>query len=251
VSVLEALAILAAGLAAGTLNTIVGSGSLITFPVLIAFGYPPVVANVSNNIGLVPGSVSGVHGYRRELQGQRRRALVLGSASVVGGAAGAILLLALPAATFEAIVPIFIAAAVALVLLQPWLTGKVADRRARGAEGPAVAVPAALLLIGLYGGYFGAAQGIMLLAVLGVALAEDLQRVNALKNVLAGATNLVAGIVFLIAAEIDWGVVLLIAIGSIVGGHFGARIGRRLPAVALRALVVVVGATAIVRLTAG
>ncbi len=250
VSVPEALAILAAGLAAGTLNTIVGSGTLITFPVLIAFGFPPVTANVSNTLGLVPGSVAGAYGYRAELAGQGRRAVRLGSASVLGGITGAILLLALPASAFEAIVPLFIAAAVVLVVLQPWLTARLADWRARGAHRPAVSLPVALFLIGVYGGYFGAAQGIMLLAVLGLALADDLQRVNALKNVLAGATNLVAGVVFLFSAEVDWGIVVLIAVSSLVGGHFGARVGRRLPADALRALVVVVGVTAIVRLVA-
>jgi uncharacterized membrane protein YfcA len=250
VSVAEAIAILAAGFAAGTVNTIVGSGTLITFPVLLAVGYPPVVANVSNTIGLVPGSVSGSHGYRRELAGQGRRAALLGIASVLGGIGGAVLLLALPSSAFEAIVPVFIAVAVVLVAVQPRLTSFVAARR-RAKARPRGALPAALFVIGLYGGYFGAAQGIMLLAVLGLALPDGLQRTNALKNVLAGATNLVAGLVFVAFADVAWGAALLIAVGAVVGGQVGADIGRRLPAGALRALVVVIGVIAIVELVLG
>jgi hypothetical protein len=248
VSVLDALAVLAAGFAAGTVNTIVGSGTLITFPVLLAVGYSPVVANVSNTIGLVPGSISGAYGYRRELSGQRRRVLVLGIASVTGGIVGALLLLSLPAAAFAAIVPIFIGIAVLLVLLQPRLTVLLAARRRRPRGRRPSLVPPALFGIGIYGGYFGAAQGIMLLAVLGLALPEGLQRVNALKNVLAGATNLVAGVVFVAVADVAWGAALLLAAGSVVGGQVGAHIGRRLPAGAIRVLVAVIGLVAIVQL---
>jgi uncharacterized protein len=244
----EIVAIACAGLAAGAINTLVGSGTLITFPVLLAFGYAPVTANVSNTIGLVPGSVSGAIGYRRELSGQRERALRLGAMSVAGGITGAVLLLVLPASAFKAIVPVFIAMALVLTLLQPrlalWLLKREIDLERKGA----VLVPLAVYLAGVYGGYFGAAQGILLLAILGVALAQDLQRTNALKNVLAGLVNGVAGLYFAFAAHVDWGPAAIIAGASIVGAQLGARYGRRLPPDALRGVIVLVGVFAIVRL---
>ena len=244
----EVITIALAGLAAGTINTVVGSGTLITFPVLLAFGYAPVTANVSNTVGLVPGSVSGAIGYRRELSGQRHRAMRLGTMSVLGGITGAVLLLVLPAAAFKAVVPVFIALALLLTLLQPrlnaWLLRREIDLDHHGAIPTAVAVYA----IGVYGGYFGAAQGILLLAVLGVALTQDLHRTNALKNVLAGLTNGVAGLYFVFAAHVEWAPVGIIAVTSIVGAQLGARYGRRLHPDALRALIVVVGVSAIVQL---
>ncbi len=244
----EIVAIACAGLAAGAINTLVGSGTLITFPVLLAFGYAPVTANISNTIGLVPGSVSGAIGYRRELSGQRKRALRLGAMSLTGGITGAVLLLVLPAAAFKAIVPVFIAIALVLTLLQPrlarWLVKREIDLERKGA----LLVPLAVYLTGVYGGYFGAAQGILLLAILGVALAQDLHRTNALKNVLAGLTNGVAGLYFAFAAHVDWGPAAIIAGASILGAQLSARYGRRLPPDALRAVIVVVGVFAIVRL---
>jgi hypothetical protein len=245
------IAILAAGVAAGALNAVVGSGTLITFPTLIGFGYPPVVANVSNTIGLVPGSVAGSLGYRRELEGRRRLVLELLVASTLGGVVGAVLLLALPASAFKRIVPVFIAMALVLVLIQPWLSRRLARRQSeRHRPSRAPVVVGALFVTGIYGGYFGAAQGIILLGVLGVTLMDSLQRVNAIKNVLAGATNLVAGIVFAASTHVDWTVALLIACGSVVGGWLGARFGRRLPDPALRALIVAVGVFAMVKLLA-
>jgi uncharacterized membrane protein YfcA len=244
----EVVAIAIAGLAAGTINTVVGSGTLITFPVLLAFGYPPVTANVSNTIGLVPGSVSGAIGYRRELAGQARRALRLGAMSIAGGITGAVLLLVLPSSAFKAIVPVFIVAALILTVLQPrlaaWLATREIDLERRGS----ILTPVAVYLTGIYGGYFGAAQGIMLLAILGVALAQDLQRTNALKNVLAGLVNGVAGVYFIFAAHVEWIPAAIIAVASIAGAQLGARYGRRLPPAALRAIIVVVGMFAIVRL---
>jgi len=244
----EVVAIAIAGLAAGTINTVVGSGTLITFPVLLAFGYPPVTANVSNTIGLVPGSVSGAIGYRRELAGQARRILRLGAMSVAGGITGAVLLLVLPSSAFKAIVPVFIAAALILTLAQPrlgrWLLKREIDLERSG--GPLT--PVAVYLTGVYGGYFGAGQGILLLAILGVALAQDLQRTNALKNVLAGLVNGVAGVYFIFAAHVEWAPAAIIAVTSIAGAQLGARFGRRLPPAALRAVIVAVGVFAIVRL---
>ena len=246
----EIVAIALAGLAAGTINTVVGSGTLITFPVLLAFGIAPVTANVSNTIGLVPGSASGAIGYRRELTGQRGRVLRLGTMSVLGGITGAVLLLVLPAAAFTAIVPVFIALALVLAVLQPRLNRLLAARHDDGAHERGVLLPAAIYITGVYGGYFGAAQGILLLGILGVTLAQDLHRTNALKNVLAGTVNGVAGVYFMLVAHVDWAPAGIIAGASIVGGQLGARYGRRLPPAALRALIVVVGLTAIVRLVA-
>ncbi len=246
----EVVAIALAGLAAGTINTVVGSGTLITFPVLLAFGYPPVTANVSNTIGLVPGSVSGAVGYRRELQGQRPRVLRLGSASLLGGTTGAVLLLVLPASAFKAIVPVFIAIALVLVLLQPRLNRMLAERQIDRTREGGLWTPLAVYATGVYGGYFGAAQGILLLGILGVALPQDLQRTNALKNVLAAIVNGVAGLYFVFAAHVEWAPAGIIAASSIVGGQLGAHYGRRLHPSVLRGVIVVVGVTAIVRLLA-
>jgi uncharacterized protein len=247
-SLAEVVCFALAGTAAGTINTVVGSGTLITFPVLLAFGYAPVTANVTNTVGLVPGSVSGAIGYRRELVGQRSRALQLGSMSVLGGITGAVLLLVLPGSAFKAIVPVFIAIALVLTVAQPRISRAVRSREIDlgrpGHPGTALAV----FLTGVYGGYFGAAQGIILLAILGVALTQDLQRTNALKNVLAGLVNGVAGLYFVFAAHVDWGPAAIIAGAAILGGQLGSRYGRRLPPAGLRALIVLVGISAIVQL---
>lgn len=245
---LHALAILAAGVAAGTINTLVGSGTLITFPVLLAFGYAPVTANVTNAVGLVPGSAAGAIGYRRELRGQRRRAVPLLVASTVGAVVGAVLLLSLPASAFKDIVPVFIAVALVLIVFQPQLTRALQGQRRAAHETAGPAAAAGTAVTGVYGGYFGAAQGILLLSLLGLTIDDDLQRLNALKVVLAGINNLVAGMIFVFAAHVDWGAAGLIAAGSILGGVAGSHWGRRLPAGALRALIVVVGVVAIVRL---
>jgi uncharacterized membrane protein YfcA len=237
-----------AGMAAGTINTVVGSGTLITFPVLLAFGYAPVTANVTNTVGLVPGSVSGAIGYRRELAGQRARAVQLGAMSVLGGISGAVLLLVLPGSAFKAIVPVFILIALALTVLQPRISRALTSRKIDLERPGHPATALAVLLTGIYGGYFGAAQGIILLAILGVALSQDLQRTNALKNVLAGLVNGVAGLYFVFAAHVDWGPAGIIAGAAILGGQLGARYGRKLPPSALRALIVLVGVSAIVQL---
>jgi uncharacterized membrane protein YfcA len=244
----EIVTIAFAGLAAGAINTLVGSGTLITFPVLLAFGYAPVTANVSNTIGLVLGNVSGAVGYRRELAGQRARVLRLGAMSLAGGITGAVLLLVLPAAAFKAIVPVFIATALVLMLLQPRLARTLLKREIDLERKGALLVPIAVYLTGVYGGYFGAAQGILLLGILGVALAQSLQRTNALKNVLVGLVNGVAAVYFTFAAHVDWGPAAIIAGTSIAGAQLGARFGRRLPAEALRAVIVIVGVFAIVHL---
>ena len=244
----EVVAIVAAGVAAGTINTVVGSGTLITFPVLLAFGYAPVTANVSNTVGLVPGSLSGAYGYRAELTGQRNRIVRYGLASLAGGVLGAVALLALPPSAFKAIVPFFIAIALVLVVLQPRLAARLSAHRGEGSPVARRVSLGAVFASGVYGGYFGAAQGILLLAILGLALPDGLQRINGLKNVLAMLVNLVAGVVFIFASRVAWAPALLIMAGAIVGGQIGARYGRRLSPSVLRALIVIVGVVAIVRL---
>ncbi len=247
-SPLEALAIFAAGIVAGTINTVVGSGTLFTFPVLLAFGYAPVTANVSNTVGLVPGSAAGALGYRRELRGQRGRLQRLAGASLLGGCVGAVLLLSLPASAFGSIVIAFIVIALILVVAEPVLSRVLARHRPKAHERPGPVSTGAVFVTGIYGGYFGAAQGILLLAILGLALEDDLQRINALKVVLAGLVNLVSAIVFICVARVAWAPAGLIAAGSLIGGTVGAKVGRSLPVGALRALVVMVGIAAVVRL---
>jgi uncharacterized membrane protein YfcA len=250
-SAAEIVALAFAGLGAGAINTLVGSGTLITFPVLIAFGYQPVIANVTNTVGLVPGSVSGAIGYRRELAGQRERALRLVPASVAGALTGATLLLTLPASAFKAIVPVFIGLALILTVLQPRISRALAAREVELHPHGGATTLVALYLVGIYGGYFGAAQGVIMLAILGVTLPETLQRTNAIKNVLSGVVNGVAGVVFMFAAHVDWEPASILAIASITGAQLGARYGRRLPEPGLRAVIVAVGTFAIVRLATG
>ncbi|MFH8406415.1 sulfite exporter TauE/SafE family protein [Streptomyces sp. NPDC018019] len=251
-TVWEALAVFAAGGAAGAINVVVGSGTLITFPVLLATGLPPVTANVSNSLGLVPGSLSGAIGYRRELAGQGRRILRFAAVALAGGLIGAALLLALPSDAFDAIVPALIAVALVLVVVQPRLASALRARRERNGT-TARADGGALLLTGLflasiYGGYFGAAQGVIYLSLMGLLLGDGLQRINAVKNVLTLLVNAVAALFFLFVAHFDWLAVVLIAVGSALGGLLGARIGRRLPPAVLRGVIVAVGIAAISQL---
>ncbi|WP_327327792.1 sulfite exporter TauE/SafE family protein [Streptomyces sp. NBC_01210] len=241
---IELVAIGAAGIAAGGINAVVGSGTLITFPTLIAFGYPPVLANVSNNIGLVPGVLSAAYGYRRELKGQLGRLIRFGIASLIGGLIGALLLLRLPAETFKAIVPVLILTACVLVLLQPRLGRWLQQHRSHRRDDGGAPMWFGVLGTGIYGGYFGAAQGVLLMGLFGSFLREDLQRLNAAKNVLASIVNGIAAVVFITVADVDWTVAAVIAVGSALGGVLGARVGRKLPPAALRALIVTVGLTA-------
>jgi uncharacterized membrane protein YfcA len=244
----EAVAILLAGVGAGTINAVVGSGTLITFPTLLAFGLPPVTANVSNTIGLVPGAISGVVGYRRELAGQRSRALRLSAASLTGAALGAVLLLVLPKNAFEAIVPVLIVAGLVLVITQPRISGWVARRHSATGGVPYHGtwwVWPGVWATGVYGGYFGAGQGVLLMAVLGTGFNETLQRLNGVKNILGATANAVSGLIFVFVADVDWRIVLMIGAGSLVGGHLGATVGRKLPTQGLRITIVVVGTVAL------
>jgi uncharacterized membrane protein YfcA len=247
---LEAGLVFVAGVAAGTINTVVGSGTLITFPVLMSLGLSPLTANVTNTLGLVPGSFVGAYGYRDRLTGQKGLVLRLGSASLIGALIGAILLLALPSSAFKTIVPALIALSLVLVVAGPTLNRRLAGRGRGPASGPSRPLWGATVGAGAYGGYFGAAQGVLLMGLLGALHGGDAQRNNAVKNVLAGTANLVAAVVFVIVARPDWWGVALVAAGSTVGGIIGARVGQRLPPGVLRALIVVVGVVAIVQLLA-
>jgi len=251
VTVWEALAVWAAGMAAGAINAVVGSGSLITFPTLVAVGVDPVVANVSNNIGLVPGSFTGAYGYRVELRGQRDRLVRLAIGSALGSLTGGILLLYLDPDVFEVVVPVLIGLACVLVVIQPRLNDWLAVRRANAHPDGGAALWLGVFGAGVYGGYFGAAQGVLLIGLLGSFLTEHLQRVNAAKNVLSLVVNFTAAVLFVLIAEIDWWAVLAVALGAMIGGFAGAKVGRRIPAPLLRVVIVVVGIVAIVKLVYG
>jgi uncharacterized membrane protein YfcA len=231
---LEALAVLVAGAVAGGVNTVVGSGSLITFPTLLAVGFSPVTANVSNCVGLVPGGVAGTFGYRRELRGHWRRIGILAIGTTIGAVIGGVLLLELPSEVFDAVVPALILLAVVLMALRP--SPKVHE----GGDNMAGGV-ASSFAVGIYGGYFGAAQGIILMSLLRLTFAENLQVLNAFKNVLAGVANAVAGLLFIVVADVAWDAAALIAAGSIVGSLVAARYGRRIPPEILRRVVIVYG----------
>ncbi|WBM80525.1 sulfite exporter TauE/SafE family protein [Cryobacterium breve] len=282
----EALVIVAAGFAAGMINVVVGSGTLITFPILVLLGYPPLVANVSNNLGLVAGGVSGTIAYRREIAAHRNFAFALLPVSLTGGLAGAGLLLVLPSSAFKAIVPVLILMGIVLVAIGPWIQRRVAAGAARSGRGPAptvttgttapatpgdpagnrpassggwgalggagkrTAIVVCVFVLGLYGGYFGAAQGILMMGVLGALTSVSLGSLNAVKNLLVTAVNVMASIVFILFARdsIDWLVVAFITVGAGLGGILGARIGRRLPPTLLRVIIITVGIVALVNL---
>jgi uncharacterized membrane protein YfcA len=261
--VLDLMAIFAAGFWAGMINVVVGSGTLVTFPVLLLFGYPPLVANVSNNIGLVGGGISGTVGYRAELAGRGATLKRLLPASALGGVTGALLLLVLPAEAFRAIVPALVAIGLVMVVWGPALQRRAARRRAPAALGGSIstvapersrvhqaAIVGGVFVLGVYGGYFGAAQGVLLVGLLSVLTTETLQSITGLKNLLTTAVNALAAVTFMIVSwhSVDWKVVLLIATGATLGGVAGARFGRRLSPSLLRSLIVLVGVAALARL---
>ena len=238
--------ILGAGFIAGLINAIVGSGTLLTFPVLLAAGYSPLVANVSNTVGMAVGNVSGVVGYRAELAGQGRRIVQMGMPAAAGSVCGAVLLLALPESVFHRVVPILILFATLLVIVQPRISRLLAQHREHRFS--TWALLAGLFLTGVYGGYFGAGQGVMLIAVMAVFLDAPLQRINAFRNALAGINNGVAAILFALVAHVAWPVALMLAGSSLVGGQVGAAIGRRLAPNLLRGVIVVAGLAGVVKL---
>lgn len=250
-TILAALLIFGAGFASGILNSIAGAGSIVTFPTLIALGYPPIVANVSNAIGIVPASITGAYGYRRELIGQWRSVGAMTIWSAVGGALGAALLLVLSPEIFEAIVPILLVAAAVLAAVQPRVA-RFVQRNDKGTGDSlrtrpvTTGVIVGVFLTGIYGGYFGAAQGVILIALLGVLWSPNLNRAVGAKNVLAGTANLISAVIFCFSGMANWWVVLIIGVSSGLGGIVGSRIGRSIPAGYLRAGLVVISLVAAV-----
>ncbi|MGG5258282.1 sulfite exporter TauE/SafE family protein [Phycicoccus avicenniae] len=247
----QVVAVLAAGLVAGVLTSTVGVASLVSFPVLVAVGLPPVVANTSNTLGMAPAGVSGSFGYRRELREAPALTRVVLVTSALGAVGGAALLLGLPGSVFEVVVPWLVLGTSLLVGVQPRLRAWVARRAGGPAADPSSVsrgTRVAAVLTGVYGGYFGAGSGVMLLAVLGLGTAVEFRILNALKTFGVMVANLVAAVVFVLVAPVDWSAVLLLAAGSVVGGYVGSHIGRALPEAVLRALVVLAGTTAAVLL---
>lgn len=246
-----------AGVGAGAINAVVGSGTLITFPTLVALGYPPVTATMSNAVGLVAGGVSGTWGYRRELRGQWNRLRWQIPASFIGAGCGAWLLLHLPEKVFTQVVPVLLIMALVLVVIGPRIQTWVKRRaEANGQSADHVsaarttALVAATFAVGIYGGYFTAAQGILLIAAMGALLPEDVQRMNAAKNLLSLVVNVVAAVAYTVVAfdRISWAAAGLIAVGSLIGGFVGAHYGRRLSPTVLRGVIVVVGLIGLYRL---
>jgi uncharacterized membrane protein YfcA len=252
VDLLSSTFVFFAGLWAGTINAVVGSGTLVTFPVLIALGVTPVVASMSNAMGLVAGGAAGAFGYRRELKGRGRQLLRLLPASLLGGISGAWLLLHLPEKVFHYVAPVLIVLALLMVVFQPRLQVWVRNRE----ENPEHAVRdkrhgvllvVLVYLAGVYGGYFVAAQGILLVGILGVFLTGTIQNANAMKNILVLGVNMVAAVSYLVFAfdRINWLVVLLIAISSTIGGLVGSKVGRRLSPTVLRGVIFALGVVAL------
>ncbi|SNT20267.1 sulfite exporter TauE/SafE family protein [Actinacidiphila glaucinigra] len=252
----HAVIILVAGIWAGAINSVVGSGTLVTFPVLVALGYPPLTATTSNAIGVAPGSLSGAMGYRHELKGFGPQLARLSVASFFGAICGTVLLLSLPPNAFESFLPLLVGLAVVLVAVQPKVSGWIARRRAADgvmdADHPGI-TPLLLFftfLIGVYGGYFTAAQGVLMMGVMGMMLSEPLQRLNGVRNVLSALVNVVAGTIYAFGAPVNWSVVALLAVGSTLGGQLGAKIGLKLKPAVLRGVIVAVGVGAMVHLVA-
>jgi len=231
----DAAVILAAGFTAGGMNAVVGAGTLVTFPALLAIGIPPVTANVTNTLGLVPGSLAGAYGYRDQLRDIRPILRQVALPALAGGLTGATLVLVLPPKSYAAVVPVLLLLAAALVAVQPYLTARLArqehlhvsERRAS----PLLLV--GVYLLAIYGGYFGAAQGVVLLALFGV-LMGGLQAANGVKNVIAAIVNIAAAVLFAFLAHPDWAAAGLLAVSSFAGGLLGGRYGRRLPDAPLR-----------------
>ncbi|MGH3345390.1 MAG: sulfite exporter TauE/SafE family protein [Nocardioides sp.] len=248
----EQLFILGAGLVAGVLTSTVGVASLVSFPALLAVGLPPVVANASNTVGMTPAGLSGSFGYRRELREHPVVAVAVSATCAIGAVLGAVLLLALPPSVFEGIVPWLILFTCLLVGAQPRISRLLRARNAGEAPEPRNRMSAVTTFFatvtGVYGGYFGAGSGVMMVAVLGFGTDLELRVVNGLKTLAVMAANVVASLIFLVVADLEWAAIGLLAAGSIVGGYVGSHIGRRLPDALLRYLIVAAGVTAAVLL---
>jgi uncharacterized membrane protein YfcA len=244
VTVAEALILIAAGVAAGLVSTVASLASVVSYPVLLALGLPPLSANVTNTVALLFTGVGAAAGSRPELAGQGARIRRLGLVTALGGAAGAALLLATPARTFEDIAPLLIAGA-SLVLL--WQSAPARRDAPQGRE-HSKPLLATLFCVAMYVGYFGAAAGILLLAVLTSMLNQSMARTNAVKNVVSGLANAVAAIAFAIFGPVHWAFVVPLAAGFLIGGLIGPSLVRRLPGRALRIVIGLAGIALAVKL---
>ena len=242
------LLVAGAALLAGAVNSIAGGGTLISFPALLFVGLPPVSANVTSTLGLLPGYAGGSAAYRRELTAQGDRVRALGTVSAVGAVVGAVLLTRASPRLFSLIVPWLILLASGLMLVQPWLAARVATHRVAGDDHRSRALLVGQFLSAVYGAFFGAGLGVMMLAVLGVFLHDDLQRINALKGVLQLVVNLVAAACFALFGPVVWGVAVVMLAGSVAGGFAGVSLARRLSPGVLRAVVVAFGVAVAVRM---
>jgi uncharacterized membrane protein YfcA len=238
---LHILLLVAAGLAAGAVNAVAGGGSLISFPTLLATGLPSVDANVTNSVSVFPGYVSSVVGSRADLAGQGRRVRSVLPATAVGTAAGCGLLLVTPGAAFDFVVPFLVLGAAATLAFQERLRGLVGHPRAMSPRRAAVTLQVVVFVGAIYGGYFGAALGVMYVAALALILDEPMRRISALKNVLSAVVGLVTLVIFAIFANVHWGAALTLAPATILGGYAGARLARRLPSRVLRYVIVTFG----------
>ncbi|HEV7616163.1 MAG TPA: sulfite exporter TauE/SafE family protein [Solirubrobacterales bacterium] len=227
----------AAGGAAGASNALAGAGSLITFPTLVALGVPPLSANVTSTVGLIPGAAGGAIGYADLLGEQRQRVARLAVPTLLGAVAGTALLLITSNDTFEAIVPALVAGSCLLLLLQPRLTPRLAS----AGDERSPLLTAGLLFSGAYAAYFGSAVGILLLALLGLFVADSMQHLNGLKILLAGIANLLAAIAYAFFAAVDWRFAVCLMASSLVGGRLGAKLARRVDGDVLRVAIAVVG----------
>ena len=235
------LLLIGAGVAAGGINAIAGGGSLITFPSLLATGLPSIDANVTNSISVFPGYVSSVAGSRADLAGQSRRLRTIVPTCLAGSVAGCALLLLTPARAFDLVVPFLVLGAAATLAFQERLRGLVGHPRSMPPQRATVILQVVVFAGAVYGGYFGAALGVMYVAALALVLDEPLHRINALKNVLSAVVGLVTVVIFALFAPVHWGAVLTLTPATLLGGYAGARLARRLPARVLRYLIVSYG----------
>ncbi|MFI6926245.1 sulfite exporter TauE/SafE family protein [Nonomuraea spiralis] len=227
-----------AGLLAGVVNALAGGGTLISFPALMAFGYPSITASVTNAVALWPGYLGGVLGYRAELRGQRRRVVTLSAATTAGAAAGSALLLLTPGRLFDSLVPWLVTFASLALLAQPWLRSRFGGA---AGQAPSRLVYAGVFLGGCYGAYFNGGMGVLLLAVLGMFLHDDLHRVNAVRAALSLVISTVAVVAFALFGPVEWQAVAVVAPASLAGGFLGTRVARLMPPNVLRGVVVAFG----------
>lgn len=238
-----------ASVAGGLVNAVVGSGTLITFPTLVALGVPPLTANITNAVGLFPGSFAGAWGYRNELRGHLGKCAKLSVAALLGAICGAWLLLVLPASVFAKVAPVLIVVALILVVFGKRINRYLATRGYRPNEGAGPGLLLVAFCIAVYGGYFGAAQGVIMMGAFGIMMCGSVQHHNAVKNLLSGVSKLVAAIIFAATAHVDWTLAGIIVVGSVLGGLLGASVGKKLSPAVLRAFIVVVGLIAVVKLS--